>query len=128
MSNPVRITLSIVAGVMLWGVLWNVFTFAGMQLMPDELAIGQPVDNLAIQISFIIFSSFLSVAAGFMTARIAKDLAKKSVRILAGVQLSIGLFFMSTGWDLFPVWYHIIFLALVVPLTLYGGNKGAKNG
>jgi len=127
MNNSVRTTLAVVSGVFLWGVLWNIFTIGGMQLMPEELAIGQPVTHLGIQISFIIFSSFLSVAAGFTTARIAKDLATKSVRILAGVDFAIGLFFMVTGWELFPIWYHITVLALVIPLTLYGGKRGTRS-
>ena len=37
--------------------------------------------------------------------------------VLAGVQLLLGIMFEAVSWSLTPVWYHLVFLALVVPAT-----------
>lgn len=37
------------------------------------------------------------------------------------LQLTLGIVFEVSYWHLMPVWYHLVFLALVGPATLYGG-------
>ena len=44
---------------------------------------------------------------------------------VAGLQLALGLFFEVTGWALLPVWYHIVFLVLIVPAVVWGGELRA---
>jgi hypothetical protein len=48
------------------------------------------------------------------------------VRALAALQLALGLVFEILFWDMTPVWYHVVFLALIVPATLYGGTLRAR--
>jgi len=127
MSKPVRITLSVIAGVVLWGVLWNLGSMLTMSLFPDQVQPEQPIASVGILIGLIVYSVILSVGAGFSTAKIGKEHARSAVHILAGVQFAIGAFFEYTYWELMPAWYHIIFVALVIPFTVIGGNKAGMD-
>jgi hypothetical protein len=46
--------------------------------------------------------------------------------ILAVIQLALGILFETSAWDLTPIWYHLVFLALIVPATVYGGRLAAR--
>jgi len=115
---------AVVAGVVLWGVLWNgghaALAAAGVFVM------GESISHVPTLVGLIVYSVLLSLLAGFVTATIkgAPD-AMSAVKILAGVNLSIGILVEVLYWSLMPVWYHLIFLALVVPATLQGGMMKA---
>jgi hypothetical protein len=38
------------------------------------------------------------------------------------VLLLMGIGFEVSAWQLTPVWYHLVFLVLLVPAVLYGGR------
>ena len=44
----------------------------------------------------------------------------KHVWVLALIQLGIGIFVQSGVWDQMPLWYHLPFLALLLPANVYG--------
>ena len=69
----------------------------------------------------------LSALAGYVTASLqgAPD-AMMAVKTLAGVNLTIGVLVEVMYWSLMPVWYHVIFLALIVPMTFVGGFRKAS--
>lgn len=128
MNKPLRITLAVVTGVVLWGIVWNLFTLAGTMLIPDELAPNMPITHVGILIAYLVISIPVSILAGFAGAKVAAEHAGTAIKILAGVQLAIGIFVEVTYWDLMPAWYHIIFLAIVVPATLKGGQMAGTKG
>jgi hypothetical protein len=46
----------------------------------------------------------------------------RTVWIFAVIQLVVGIGFEISYWEMTPVWYHLVFLALVVPATVWGGT------
>jgi hypothetical protein len=112
---------AVVVGVVLWGVLWNggnaALGAAGI------IAVGEPVSSVPVLLGLIVYSGLLSVLAGFVAATIkgGPD-AMTAVRALAGTNLLIGIVVEVMYWSLMPAWYHIVFLALVVPMTMIGGR------
>jgi hypothetical protein len=40
---------------------------------------------------------------------------------LAVIQLVTGIGFEVAYWQMAPIWYHLVFLALIVPATVWGG-------
>jgi hypothetical protein len=36
------------------------------------------------------------------------------------LQLGLGIFFQAQYWQLMPLWYHLPFLALLLPGNVYG--------
>ena len=116
---------AVVAGVVLWGVLWNALAYglAGAGVV----TIGEPITGVMVLLGMIAFSAVLSGVAGWVTAAIrGAPGAMAAVKALAVVNLLIGIAVEATSWSLMPAWYHIVFLALVVPMTLVGGRMKAE--
>lgn len=75
----------------------------------------------AATLSLLLAGSVVfSIIAGFLAAAISAGQSYGPVLVLCGIQLAMGLFFQLQFWKLMPVWYHVPFLLLLVPATLFG--------
>lgn len=122
MAKTLRAPMAVLVGMVVWTVLWMSGTAGTAALFPDDIVEGQALTDTGILVWFIALGSALSVLAGYLTARLAPEKPMRLVWILAVIQLALGLYFELTYWDLMPVWYHLAFLALVVPMTVLGGR------
>jgi len=84
---------------------------------------GQPLTHTGMLIACIMYSAVISVVAGFVCASVKKESPMKTVWVFALIQLAVGIFVEYTYWDLMPAWYHIVFLVLIVPATVWGGSQ-----
>lgn len=125
MGKTGRIVLGVVAGVVLWGVLWVGGNSAAQAAWPDLIDPEARLEHLGVLGGYLLYSVILSLLAGYVAAAIGGAAAMRTVWILAAVQLCIGIFTEISYWDLTPVWYHLVFLALVVPATVAGGRMKA---
>ena len=126
MAKIGRIILAVLAGATAWAILWNVGTLGAQRAFPDILNPALPITYTGILLALIGYSVVLSVLAGFVTSKAAGKTPMPAVWALAILQLSIGLAVQVAGWQLMPVWYHLIFLGLLVPATVYGGRLVTK--
>jgi hypothetical protein len=117
-----RLILAVLAGAVVWAALWVGGTMAAQGAFPSILAAGQPVTNAAALAGLIAYSVVLSVLAGYVTAAVASMNPMPAVWALAVIQLLLGIGVEASAWNLTPVWYHVVFLALLVPATVYGGR------
>jgi hypothetical protein len=117
-----RAILAVLAGAAIWAALWIGGTQAAQAALPDLLPAGQPLTHTGALMGYIVYSVLLSMLAGYVTAAIAEKNPMPAVWGLAVLQLALGIGFEASAWSLTPVWYHIVFLALVVPATVYGGK------
>lgn len=122
MAGTGRNVLAVVAGVTLWSVLWVGGAQLAAMMYPALLAPGEPVTHTGALLGYIAFSVVLSVLAGYTTAALATGSRMRPVGIVAGVLLLMGIGFEASAWQLTPVWYHLVFLLLLVPAVLYGGR------
>jgi hypothetical protein len=122
MAKTGRAILGVLAGAVLWAVLWVGGTQAAQAAFPSVLAVGTPVSSTAALVGLIVFSAALSVLAGYVTASVAARDPMPAVWTLAVLQLAIGIGVEASAWSLTPVWYHLVFLALIVPATVVGGR------
>lgn len=111
----------VLVGMLFWGGLWQGAWVIAMGMFPDDLAVDRPVTSIAALLFFIVYSIALSVGAGFLTALVQGERPMPAVMILAVIHTAIGIGVQYSVWDLMPVWYHLIFLAAVMPATLAGG-------
>ena len=81
--------------------------------------------SVPILLAYLIRTIIASIVAGFTAAFIAKDNAKTPL-ILGIILLLIGLPIHIIGWSTLPVWYHLIWLALLIPMTVLGGKLKEK--
>lgn len=126
MGRSGRIVAGVAAGAAAWAVLWVGGTAASGSIWPDLVQPDVRLTHAGLLTAYIVYSVALSVLAGFLAAKVAGPAAGRAVGILAGIQLALGVFFEVSYWDLMPVWYHVVFLALIVPATLWGGRLGSR--
>jgi hypothetical protein len=65
--------------------------------------------------------AFASVLSGLLAALIAGE-KKRATLILGLLLLAIGLLKAAMSWAYVPLWYHIVFTGMLVPLVLLGGK------
>ena len=121
MARTGRAMVAVVAGAVVWAVLWVGGTLAAQSAFPAVLAAGQPVTHTGALLGLVLYSVLLSLLAGYVTAAIAGKDPMPALWGLATLQLALGIGFEVSAWNLTPLWYHVVFLALVVPATVYGG-------
>ncbi|HEY2513763.1 MAG TPA: hypothetical protein VGI39_23005 [Polyangiaceae bacterium] len=77
--------------------------------------------TLGMLIARLVEGAASTLAAGFVAAWVAR---KPGGAALATGVLLLALFVPTHAmiWDKFPVWYHLLFLSSLVPLTLLGAR------
>lgn len=128
-----RIVLGIIVGFVVWSVLWVGSDAVIPLLLPnwygkhqtefmDACAAGQPFTiNPTVLILGHIRSIIISIISGFTAVSIARETAKTTV-ILGIFLLAFGIFVQASVWNYMPLWYHIPFLLLLIPMTVVGGK------
>ena len=116
-----RATGAVVAAFLLWTVLWLGFAVAMQAALPDLVDPATPVTHTGVLLGYIAYSFVISVLAGYVCAAVRGTPATGTVRAFALVLLVVGIGFEVSAWALTPAWYHLVFLALLVPATLWGG-------
>ena len=119
---------SVLAGLVAWICVATAVNFALRVSWPAYAAVEKLMAfTLGMQVARLLTGAFASLCAGFVAAVIAKG-SGTPVRVLAVVLLLLFVPVHYALWDRFPVWYHIVFLASLMPLTLIGAAWKAKPG
>ena len=114
---------AVVAGAVVWAVLWLGMNAVLPSMIPEIYVPGERLDHVPVLLGLIGYSVVLSVLAGYVTAAVRGGPDPMgAVKALAALQFTLGVIAEVSSWDLLPVWYHVVFLALVVPATIYGGK------
>jgi hypothetical protein len=112
--------LAVIAGFVLWSVLWVSYniTLRKFGLLPPEDT--QPLSSVQSLGALLIGSILLSLLAGYLAAAIGAPASGVSVAVLGVLLLIVGVVFQVQYWRLMPLWYHASFLLLLVPMCLLG--------
>lgn len=129
----VRIILGVVAGFIAWSILWvggeevlrmlSPGWYGAHQLEAEKAMFNRSEftsDTTILMIS-LIRSIITSIVAGYLAAVIAGE-NNRTALILGALLLAFGLMVQIMAWNYMPVWYHIIFLILLIPMTLLGAK------
>jgi len=119
-----RKLVAIVAGLAFWIAIALVAGLVIRATWPEYVSVAPTMAfTLSMKIARLAIGAIATVAAGFVSARIAHSL---SAGLIPGILLLI--FFIPEHvmlWDKFPIWYHLWFLVTLVPFT-YMGNLMAR--
>ena len=114
--------LSVVAGY----VAWTVVFLGGSAGIRAAFASAHDADggtsSVGLLLMYLTLSVLASLAAGVATAKLAPRLPMRHVWILSALLLATGIPVQLGSWTLLPVWYHLSFLVLLVPVTVLGGR------
>ena len=116
----------VVAGFLLWTALWLGFNAAMQAALPEIVDPEQPLTHTGTLLGYLAYSAVISVIAGFVCAAVRGPSPMRTVWVFAVIQLVVGIGFEVSYWALTPVWYHLAFLALLVPATVWGGALKAE--
>ncbi len=117
-----KIILGIVAGFFVWSILWVGIDAVLKGVWVDyNRSVEAMSFSLAMLVVPLIISAICSVISGFIAAVIAKE-NSKSPLILGVLLLIVGIFVQMAVWDKIPLWYHLAFWILLIPMTVLGGK------
>jgi hypothetical protein len=127
-----RIILGVIAGFFSWIALWFGFERVLSAIWPafgaQQHAFQATVESggsFAPETSFllthIVCASIVSLLSGFIAALIAGE-NKRAPLILGFLLVAMGLLKVAWSWPLVPVWYHVIFTAVLLPMIIVGGK------
>ena len=117
-----KMILGVVAGFFVWSILWVgtdavlKAVWAGYKENVEAMSFSP-----AMLIVPLILSAVCSITAGFVAALIAGE-NSKSPLILGALLLIAGIFAQMGVWDKIPLWYHLAFWLLLIPMTVLGGK------
>ena len=120
-----RAIVSAVGGYVVWTVLW-LGGSAGIRVFwPAEFeafAAGQPITAVVPLLLTVVLSVVCSLAAGITVAMGAPRAVPRGLAVLAVLLLVTGVGVQAAAWTLMPVWYHSVFLGLLVLGCLLGAR------
>jgi hypothetical protein len=128
-----RIITGVIAGFIVWSIVW-----LGMDALLSAISPGwfgriltefqnavsrnEPFTTPDSVSVYLIFQSILcSLIAGFTATAIAKE-NRRTTLALGILLLLTGIFVEASNWNYFPIWYHVLFLLLLIPMTILGGK------
>ncbi len=114
--------LGVAAGFIVWSILW-----VGIDAVLRAVwtTYGESAAAMTFSSSMLIvplvLSAFCSIVAGFVAALISKENVKSPL-ILGVLLLITGIFVQMSVWEKIPLWYHLAFWVLLIPMTILGGK------
>ena len=133
----VRIVLGVIAGFFAWAIVWvgseKILSAMwpegfGVHQLAFEAAVtngGQFTANSTLLLIHIVLGSIVSVMTGFLAAQIAGE-NKRAPLVLGFLLMAFGLLKVVLSWPYVPIWYHVIFTAILIPMTIMGGKLKTK--
>ena len=129
----VRFVLGVIAGFLAWAIVWVGSEKMFSDIWPEwygahQLAFTAAIKNggqfsadTTILLMQIVCASVFSAMSGFLAALIARE-NKRAPLILGLLLTAFGLLKAVMSWPYVPIWYHVIFTALLIPMTILGGK------
>ena len=122
----IKMIAGIVAGLIAWIVVATIgnlmFRVAWPGYAEAEILM---MFTLAMMVARLLLGALSSLCAGFVVAWITKRNGT-GAKVLGIVVTAMFFPVHYLLWDKFPIWYHVIFLASLFPLTLLGAKLSQR--
>ena len=129
----VPIVLGVIAGFFSWLIVWFGSEKILSAISPEgfgahqrafEAAVkngGQFTAATSLLLTHIVLGSIVSVMSGFLAALVAGGNPRAPL-VLGFLLLALGVVKVVMSWSYVPIWYQVIFTALLIPMTIMGGK------
>ncbi len=118
----IRSIIAVIAGSVIWMVTALGMDGVLMSLMPAWFGANGKVESVPLMLFMMSYSLLFSVLGGFVTASIARRKEIQHALALGVLQLAMGIIATVQFYDTAPLWYHVMFLMLLVPANIFGGQ------
>lgn len=115
-----RSVVSIVVAYAVWSAMWLALGAGLRALRPGDFDDERMTESAGMLLTFLGGSIVISLVSGFIAARIARRRVLRSALILGVLLLGTGIGVQTSVWASMPLWYHLGFLALLIPGVLLG--------
>ncbi len=128
-----RIVLGVIAGFFAWVIVWFGSEKLLSAIWPEGFGAPQRAFQEAIEkggqftaetrllLTHIVLGTIVSLMSGSLAALIAGENARAPLA-LGFLLLVIGIAKAVMSWPYVPLWYHVIFTALLLPMAILGGK------
>ena len=128
-----KIVLGVIAGFVAWSVLWvgtdQVIAMASpawygahQDAFALAMGTGQPFTaDTTILGMHLIRAVIITLMGAFLAAFIAGE-NRRTPAFLGVLLLLFGIMVQAMAWNYLPIWYHLIFLGLLIPVSIIGGK------
>jgi hypothetical protein len=127
-----RIVLGAIVGFFAWLIVWigsekiigAIWPAFGVHQRAFEEVVkngGQFTAETTMLLTHIVLGSIVSVMAGSLAALIAGENSRAPL-VLGFVLLALGIVKAVMSWQYVPIWYQVIFTAILLPLAIVGGK------
>ena len=79
-----------------------------------------PYESLILNISSILYYLILASISGYITVKLSSHSELRHDLVLAVMLIIAGIIYMGTDEQL-PIWWHTIYVLLIMPSVLLGG-------
>ena len=130
-----RIVLGVIGGFIAWLIVWfgsekglsAIWPTFGVNQKAFEEAVkngpgasGFTADTTML-LTQLVMGSVVSVVAGSLAALIAGENARAPM-IVGILLLLMGIAKAVMSWQYVPIWYHVVFTAMLLPMAIVGGR------
>ena len=127
-----RIILGVIGGFIAWLIVW-VGTEKGLSALWPAFGVHQKAFEEAIKnggqfaadttmlLTHIVVGSIVSVMAGSLSALISGENSRAPL-VVGILLLLMGVMKAVMSWQHVPLWYHVIFTAILLPMAIVGGK------
>ena len=129
----VRIVLGVIAGCFAWAIAWVGSEKILSAIWPEGFGVHQRAFEEAVKnggqftadtkmlLTHIVLGSIVSVISGSLAALIAGENTRAPL-VLGLLLVAVGLLKAIMSWPYVPIWYHVIFTAILLPMAILGGK------
>src|SRR5436853_2180361 len=123
-----RIVLGVIGGFFAWVIVWigsekilsAIWPAFGVHQRAFEEAVkngGQFTADTTMLLTHIVLGSIVSVMAGSLATLIAGENTRAPL-VLGFLLLAVGLLKAVMSWPYVPIWYHVIFTTILLPMEI----------
>ena len=128
-----RIVLGVISGFIAWLIAWvgseKILSaiwpegFGAHQRAFEEVVKngGQFTADTTMLLTHIVVGSILAVMAGSLAALIAGENIRAPL-VVGCLLLALSILKAVMSWQYVPLWYHVIFTAILLPMAMMGGK------
>ena len=128
-----RIVLGVIGGFFSWAIAWFGSEKILSAIWPEGFGVhqrafeeavkngGQYTADTTLLLTHVVLGSIVSVMAGSLAALIAGENTRAPL-VVGCLLLAMGVLKAVMSWRYAPIWYHVIFTAILLPMVISGGK------
>lgn len=113
---------AVIGGFVLWSAAWIVSDLTLLLLSPEWYGENLKNPNTLVLLIGLARGVFISLLSGYVAALIAREKRMQTALVLGVLLFAFGIFVQASNWEKIPLWYHLIFLAVLIPATWFGAK------